>query len=56
MLELPLWMLVKEGLFSMHELETSASMDDVARATALLEMKGDVDAAVLKGVMPRGSS
>lgn len=38
--EAPLWMLVLKGTVTLHELETTWSLDDVNRAFAMISAQG----------------
>ncbi len=46
--ELPLFRIVGAGWATLEEIETTWSLDDVARANALMDMKDDVEAAIME--------
>jgi ABC-type uncharacterized transport system substrate-binding protein len=52
--ELPIWRLLQEKVATLTELETTWSMDDVDRASALLEMKQDIMEVMMPKVKTPG--
>lgn len=48
--ELPVWRVIGAGVATLNELETAWDLDDLARANAALDMKDDIEAAVMENI------